>query len=153
MPSVSLFTPIFQYPLSDRAGCNGTYLDLSPLVLLFQYPLSDRAGCNWARFSPLHLQSAAFSILSRIERAVTRYCYLCCEVASLFQYPLSDRAGCNPVHCHIRVGFTTTTFSILSRIERAVTLFGFSSAPRRAVFQYPLSDRAGCNRPGSRRKS
>jgi len=87
----------FQYPRSDRAGCN--LADVPAVlrdVLDFQYPRSDRAGCNIAGGALLavvgvlsvssvgssgmqrrrvalwpHAQYA-FSILGRIERDATR---------------------------------------------------------------------------------
>ena len=61
----------------------------------FQYPLSDRVGCN--RFDLwLHDDGpASFSILSRIEWAVTPQGLIHGYRDIGFQYPLSDRVGCN----------------------------------------------------------
>ena len=65
--------------------------------MLFQYPLSDRAGRNRPAALLVRPLIYSFSILSRIERAVT----------------VPERAV---------VVLTGLTFSILSRIERAVTV-------------------------------
>ena len=112
----------FQYPRSDRAGCNFVTAIRwdGPLLVLsvssvgssgmqhvyphpdsdphshFQYPRSDRAGCN------------AFPPGGQIVAVLH------------FQYPRSDRAGCNDLH-----------------VDRGVAA--------QIVFQYPRSDRAGCN--------
>ena len=68
----------------------------------FQYPLSDRAGCNQMRKRATLMTAFAFSILSRIERAVTVV--------------------------EQRKGKEEASFSILSRIERAVTAVSSSDA-------------------------
>ena len=36
----------FQYPVSDRMGCNIVFGQLADEVGDFQYPVSDRMGCN-----------------------------------------------------------------------------------------------------------
>ena len=92
-----------------------------PLCLLaFQYPVSDRMGCNQARavrvatalrpFSILYriewvvtlrqvrgagAEVPAFSILYRIEWVVTGLVALLGPRDHAFQYPVSDRMGCN----------------------------------------------------------
>ena len=89
--------PGFQYPRSDRAGCNGVGVEVRQTGCgVFQYPRSDRAGCNEFPHR-------------------TRRCGIC-----RFQYPRSDRAGCNKSLGGDVVGHLTT-FSILGRIERDAT--------------------------------
>ncbi len=75
----------FQYPLSDRRGCNCAWMQENGWVPDFQYPLSDRRGCN----SPCAARRSSS--------------------AGTFQYPLSDRRGCNPILQH-----HTTRFACLS---------------------------------------
>jgi len=113
----------FQYPRSDRAGCNSPLFSCSlPRQGSFQYPRSDRAGCNPRRQGPCWYSPSSFSILGRIERDATAYSMWACICAGAFQYPRSDRAGCNRAGCW----------------QLPATSPGF---------QYPRSDRAGCNPP------
>ena len=44
--SLSLPAAIFQYPVSDRMGCNLGRWALAGKLEGFQYPVSDRMGCN-----------------------------------------------------------------------------------------------------------
>jgi len=86
----------------------------------FQYPRSDRAGCNQRAVQDREAQHKTFSILGRIERDATQSRAQRCRWASVFQYPRSDRAGCNktgegPPHP------PDLAFSILGRIERDAT--------------------------------
>ncbi len=58
----------FQYPVSDRIGCNL----LTPAVAAlghrrFQYPVSDRIGCNYYAGTVPTKIFIPFSILCRIE--------------------------------------------------------------------------------------
>ena len=63
----------FQYPLTDRGGCNENTSRFKTSEPAFQYPLTDRGGCNsWT-----------------VERATGR--------VIVFQYPLTDRGGCNKI--------------------------------------------------------
>ena len=62
----------FQYPVSDRMGCNVRRgIITSTWAVDFQYPVSDRMGCN--------------------DGKVINYCL----DPESFQYPVSDRMGCN----------------------------------------------------------
>ncbi len=61
---------MFQYPLTDRDGCNLIERARAIAEELFQYPLTDRDGCN-----PI--------------------CVPIPNYANTFQYPLTDRDGCN----------------------------------------------------------
>ena len=95
-----LFVPLhqhgnFQYPVSDRMGCNSRRSIARPLRAHFQYPVSDRMGCNSvSRLRPGPRRSA-FSILYRIEWVVTTFAEAASLLVALFQYPVSDRMGCN----------------------------------------------------------
>ena len=62
----------FQYPESDRMGCNLTRQTHTKLRMTnFQYPESDRMGCNDGIVQKQRLRLATFSILNRIEWVVT----------------------------------------------------------------------------------
>jgi len=111
----------------------------------FQYPRSDRAGCNHQCCPIVRYRFRPFSILGRIERDATDLqnwlvpWSVKLSVSSVgssgmqpgsvgtgisppggFQYPRSDRAGCNSGS-------------------------GCSAPESDCFFQYPRSDRAGCN--------
>ena len=122
----------FQYPLSDRVGCNlvdwggGRIQDPT-----FQYPLSDRVGCNLPRRVTSIGALGSFSILSRIEWAVTLGRLPLVRRECDFQYPLSDRVGCNRGRYGL-VPAPDRAFSILSRIEWAVT-----ETARRDAVRFP----------------
>jgi len=134
----------------------------------FQYPRSDRAGCNsllaWSSSSNIVLSvSSVGSSGMQLSRICVRG-----KLAYSFQYPRSDRAGCNAPSgsflCRLpslsvsSVGSSgmqldtedaawdgQDSFSILGRIERDATNGPFSSQNEPETFQYPRSDRAGCN--------
>jgi len=110
----------------------------------FQYPRSDRAGCNQGVRVGCTGRGLAFSILGRIERDATTRALARAYRLVFFQYPRSDRAGCNP-ELRERVLQSPRSFSILGRIERDATVWVGYYFWVRVGFQYPRSDRAGCN--------
>jgi len=61
----------------------------------FQYPRSDRAGCNQSLAERMVQSAGPFSILGRIERDATLPGETPALIPTDFQYPRSDRAGCN----------------------------------------------------------
>jgi len=63
----------FQYPRTDRTGCNPPNSQFPIWLSVFQYPRTDRTGCN------------------QIHRPTVP------QAGSDFQYPRTDRTGCNPV--------------------------------------------------------
>ena len=68
-----------------------------PVHILFQYPVSDRMGCNASVIIWIAETSGAFSILYRIEWVVTQFGNLTGYATACFQYPVSDRMGCNEI--------------------------------------------------------
>ncbi len=136
--------PLFQYPRTDRMGCDSclltttaTHLWLSvssngsnglrlPLIACasdvesFQYPRTDRMGCDARGTARMAPTPAPFSILERIEWAATRRSGGFRPPSGAFQYPRTDRMGCDAVGDgeSDEVG---VTFSILERIEWAAT--------------------------------
>ena len=135
----------------------------------FQYPRSDRAGCNLLMQWPPRFVPWSFSILGRIERDATRERvseswgkealsvssvgssgmqladdFILDDADIAFQYPRSDRAGCNG-ECFVVIPALNFAFSILGRIERDATPHPWISILQLTYFQYPRSDRAGCN--------
>ena len=89
----------FQYPVSDRMGCNPVALARMVMsVEIFQYPVSDRMGCNnmpglwsryWYQLSVSCVGSNGLQPCSHVARHGR---------AGDFQYPVSDRMGCNRDH-------------------------------------------------------
>ena len=134
----------------------------------FQYPRSDRAGCNYQGSASGGNWLIPFSILGRIERDATPHQVVSYAGCRRFQYPRSDRAGCNWTR-RMRLGtgrilsvssvgssgmqqtdrsrrrMNRKPFSILGRIERDATIPTPSRPHTNDAFQYPRSDRAGCN--------
>jgi len=53
---------LFQYPLTDRGGCNEAVTELNARLLEFQYPLTDRGGCNYALSDAEYREQVHFSI-------------------------------------------------------------------------------------------
>ena len=141
----NLQAPVFQYPLTDRAGWN-KFINQERIIaqllsvssygscgvkpwgtaviptqeLRFQYPLTDRAGWNGLSRSP----------------NISRH--------KIFQYPLTDRAGWNYT-LHYGCVYWNIAFSILLRIVRGETVLTTIRGIQRWIFQYPLTDRAGWN--------
>ena len=143
--SKTLLLDHFQYPRSDRAGCN---VDLPPGCKFLEHLSVSSVGSSGMQLYALpvvNLGVAAFSILGRIERDATL----------------------RSIHLLSRY---SPPFSILGRIERdattsrldhpfsqallSVSSVGSSGMQRPAEggddnpggsFQYPRSDRAGCN--------
>ncbi len=137
-------------------------------MIIFQYPPSDRTRCNKDGKYVFDARDKSFSILHRIEPAVTGS-PAAQEVMYLdFQYPPSDRTRCNccvpsrsrtswstfSILHRIEPAVTTISdvitglyhaFSILHRIEPAVTATGTITAVYLYLFQYPPSDRTRCN--------
>jgi len=135
----------------------------------FQYPRTDRTGCNGLSGPGTGRGSSPFSILGRIERDATVINLTNPDPLLDFQYPRTDRTGCNGRFGNegLRVWWT---FSILGRIERDATrsrsgttsttgalsvssdgsngmqqaYLGRAAEAIRA-FQYPRTDRTGCN--------
>ena len=109
----------FQYPRTDRMGCNyGTFVPRGK-TKSFQYPRTDRMGCNVVTAQPVFNAFAPFSILERIEWAATVG-----ADAQVVRRP---------------------AFSILERIEWAATAVAPGRARIHTSFQYPRTDRMGCN--------
>jgi len=110
----------FQYPVSDRMGCNEQARGERQNRPNFQYPVSDRMGCN----STPACRPGKPTTLS-----------VSCVGSN----------GLQPVSGN-RLPFSLRPFSILCRIEWAATFTSFaSSMPLKPFFQYPVSDRMGCN--------
>jgi len=141
----------------SSVGSSGMQLDADYQLLqvkrLFQYPRSDRAGCNPGGGRAPGESRAPFSILGRIERDATPpggmpYCE-----PYIFQYPRSDRAGCNVFEDEeSALNYALSVSSVGSSGMQPAGAEVIARA--REAFQYPRSDRAGCNsRMRSRRLS
>ena len=77
-------------------GCNLAQFARFPYIGgNFQYPVSDRMGCNEALEMFLSKFKETFSILYRIEWVVTLAADPRAANLQVFQYPVSDRMGCN----------------------------------------------------------
>ena len=142
----------FQYPRSDRAGCNPSpEWPYRSCCQTFQYPRSDRAGCNSMRTTSSCRSKGSFSILGRIERDATRVEAVHRVKAVHLSVSSVGSSGMQPrqAGCHI---VSLTSFSILGRIERDATSLRMKKVRSIMLFQYPRSDRAGCN-PLARRSS
>jgi len=110
----------FQYPVSDRMGCNVHPRQEGRPSSDFQYPVSDRMGCNYVVNVSLTTGDLPFSILCRIEWAATsvsipppppgRGLSVSCVGSNGLQPRVLTRAWAFP-----------TPFSILCRIEWAAT--------------------------------
>jgi len=135
----------------------------------FQYPRSDRAGCNMLTNCSIQYKIPSFSILGRIERDATRLTLpKIGEIAALsvssvgssgmqprsghscdgrgfsFQYPRSDRAGCNPPGRWLAPIEVVLSVSSVGSSGMQLDI-GQLFRGLRPDFQYPRSDRAGCN--------
>ena len=112
---------LFQYPVSDRMGCNRKAVDhKAPLWESFSilYRIEWVVTRSRIRYMPSPFPS--FSILYRIEWVVTLYRPWGRYSAHRFQYPVSDRMGCNLAAVFLTLRFGRA-FSILYRIEWVVT--------------------------------
>ena len=76
-------------------GCNLPFSQSPIEAEPFQYPVSDRMGCNLFSVKRLRATTFSFSILYRIEWVVTSLPNLALDFYQAFQYPVSDRMGCN----------------------------------------------------------
>ena len=109
----------FQYPQTDRRGCNHSFMIQPPPVSPFQYPQTDRRGCNSATAKLLsscalvsvstngskgvqlssasskHTMQDFVSVSTNGSKGVQQRS---CEIRLAkrrFQYPQTDRRGCN----------------------------------------------------------
>jgi len=87
----------FQYPRTDRTGCNDDEAGARHLHLAHLSVSSDGSnGMQLLRSHGRHGWSCTFSILGRIERdATTFWPALWAGLTAFFQYPRTDRTGCN----------------------------------------------------------
>ncbi len=138
-------------------------------LCIFQYPRTDRMGCDYLPYVRGTLPHGPFSILERIEWAATpdnqrrRSRRRRLSVSSNgsnglrrvprqpsrlyahgFQYPRTDRMGCDTGQNTARAK-RNATFSILERIEWAATKPVPEPGQRGNHFQYPRTDRMGCD--------
>ncbi len=72
-------------------------------VLIFQYPRTDRMGCDRLKSTAGIALFLPFSILERIEWAATRDTYSTCARSQNFQYPRTDRMGCDLKELELRL--------------------------------------------------
>jgi len=112
----------FQYPRSDRAGCNMNFdasLRGDGLLSVSSVGSSgmqqNRSSRGWRDGVPLSVSSVGSSGMQpRSPGGLVR-------AQVFFQYPRSDRAGCNFLRRGTSMA-TGSTFSILGRIERDATM-------------------------------
>jgi len=112
----------FQYPRTDRTGCNNPGTGPKPGTdPNFQYPRTDRTGCNNEQGILLIPKLRPFSILGRIERDATNSCPLPSRRSDSLSVSSDGSNG-------MQLRMTTVDegrfhpFSILGRIERDATV-------------------------------
>ena len=83
----------------------------------FQYPVSDRMGCNFDEDGKVKsFTIRTFSILCRIEWVVTSGASPGSRVVIAFQYPVSDRMGCNSAPTPIRTAKSAFQYPVSDRM-------------------------------------
>ena len=137
------------HPLSVSSnGSNGLRLRPSAglrfLAQAFQYPRTDRMGCDHTVLAIADDTVPPFSILERIEWAATVQADEGQPPAGHFQYPRTDRMGCDTT-MREEITRMRESFSILERIEWAATSCQCLEWIRTILFQYPRTDRMGCD--------
>ena len=159
---------MFQYPQTDRRGCNKEAAAYAVSQRRFQYPQTDRRGCNHYGNTNRKWNKERFSIHKRIEGGATftgskktnrpTLVSVSTNGSKGVQHPsrtLPERDRLSfSIHKRIEGGATppqikarkeAESFSIHKRIEGGAT----TSRGRRRVaairFQYPQTDRRGCN--------
>jgi len=110
----------FQYPVSDRMGCNEMVARLETLEDALSVSCVGSNGLQRGRRDDGHRAGPPFSILCRIEWAATSLPSPSPLVGGYFQYPVSDRMGCNLTYASCQTA-GDPPFSILCRIEWAAT--------------------------------
>jgi len=134
----------FQYPRSDRAGCNGCHPSTTGHPQHLSVSSVGSSGMQPSFLALASRSASTFSILGRIERDATNGHRCPRRLYTSFQYPRSDRAGCNAGCLAVRSPIDTLSVS-------SVGSSGMQPSPVDpgqaipATFQYPRSDRAGCN--------
>jgi len=118
-PAFLLITP-FQYPRTDRTGCNGPGISPPPWTVLAFSILGRIERDATYHDARAILDSIPFSILGRIERDATMLSGEGTLPGSSFQYPRTDRTGCNDIPA-LSSNSVRHPFSILGRIERDAT--------------------------------
>ncbi len=117
----SLSVSAFQYPRTDRMGCDRLPVFAVRRVLLsFQYPRTDRMGCDVSprtRTTPPH----SFQYPRTDRMGCDAHPWRTGGVLALvFQYPRTDRMGCD-IENRLGSNHLNQAFSILERIEWAAT--------------------------------
>ncbi len=159
----------FQYPRTDRMGCDSRRSQSTKEGTNFQYPRTDRMGCDSTTRScttnsmSLSVSSngsnglrpqtsqrreqwdVTFSILERIEWAATIMPRVE-EKSIALPFSILERIEWAAT-CQVKPSRTTSLspFSILERIEWAATLAIAVQDSLHVVFQYPRTDRMGCD--------
>ena len=85
----------FQYPRTDRMGCDGKGLSYRQPDANLSVSSNGSNGLRHFPFSDELNRLNAFSILERIEWAATRNSNYRQATALYFQYPRTDRMGCD----------------------------------------------------------
>jgi len=116
-----------------------------PAPMSFQYPRTDRTGCNSGRESAQRLSSWPFSILGRIERDATsgnhRIAWRPHAAFSILGRIERDATSFQGPGSRVE-----RYLSVSSDGSNGMQLVGFTvPAPQFPGFQYPRTDRTGCN--------
>ena len=138
--------PLFQYPQTDRCGCNDRYGPVVPAD--FRVSVSSD-GSMWVQPETLRAlrEESTVSVSSDGSMWVQHRRRRHRRNYHMFQYPQTDRCGCNLT----QEGFPNNvgiSFSILRRIDVGATKVTVNFQRKKNLFQYPQTDRCGCNLVG-----
>ena len=125
-------------------AATGEFATPTPCAGPFQYPRTDRMGCNLTFDSSILPTDTSFSILERIEWAATELVSLLTEEHRAFSI-LERIEWAATGLSQIRPAAKPLSFSILERIEWAATIRRSCPLSVLTIFQYPRTDRMGCD--------